>query len=94
MKHNFGWFKTFSNDRLYNTRYLIPGKQIKWLKSKDMPDRCIHILEIRDIDGTQFVTLTNRQFYGTEMTNWADTLIQKEPYTSDEDLKKFEMYNE
>jgi len=72
----------------------IPGKQIKWIKCKDTGNRSTYILEVREIEGEQYGVLFERKFRSFEMGDWTDELIQKEPYTSDEDLKKFKIYNE
>ncbi len=72
----------------------IPGKQFKWIKSKDTGNRSTLILEIKEIEEQHFVVLFERKFHSYhEMGDWTDELIQMEPYTSDEDFKKFEMYN-
>lgn len=39
------------------------GKQVKWIKCKDRPDNCVHILDIREIDGKQFICLISRHFF-------------------------------
>lgn len=79
-------FKLFSDS--------IPGKQIKRVKCKDTGNHSTFILEIREIEGKQFGVLFERKFHSFEMDDWTDTLVQTEPYSSDEDLKKFEIYNE
>lgn len=81
----------------------LPGKWAKYIKSKSIPGEGCRILEIREIDEVEYACLISRKFHkshdesimrgNVSLRHYTDTLIQKEPYTSDEDLKKFEMYN-
>jgi hypothetical protein len=83
-----------SQKNYINFSHQLPGKWVRWIKSKNIPGECCWILEIRDIEGVENVCLIKRTFQSYSDNQYLDDLIQKEPYTSDEDFKKFEMYNE
>ncbi len=78
-----------SNNPTYH-RDPFGGTQIKWIATKQLLDKSINILEIRKINDSEYVCLSNRTFrkfdHRHAIREFSDRVIKQIPYTSDQDI--------